>query len=160
MPFKLNTFRGASLRIFRAILLTAALLSPVWAQIDTGGVTGTVKDPSGAMVPGAGLTLKNEATGVLQKTRSMTTGNYVFEAVPAGSYTLTVEASGFKTYVANGLEIHLQAVVTADVSLEVGGAAQTVTVIPEATMLQAEDASLGQTVNSKSMNDKIGRAHV
>ncbi|HKE23106.1 MAG TPA: TonB-dependent receptor [Bryobacteraceae bacterium] len=145
--------RNTRLPLIRAILLAAALISPIRAQIDTGGITGTVKDPSGAMVPGASLTLKNEATGVSQKTRSTTTGNYVFEAVPTGSYSLTVEASGFKTYLATGIEIHVQAVITADVALEVGGAAQTVTVIPEATMLQAEDASLGQTVSSESMND-------
>ena len=117
-----------------------------------GGVTGTVKDPSGALIPAADLTLTNEATGVAQKSRSSSTGTYVFEAVPAGSYALKAEAQGFKTYVAR-MQIHVQSVVTLDVAMAVGAAGQTVTVTPDATMLQAEDASLGQTVSSESMND-------
>jgi hypothetical protein len=57
------------------------------------------------------------------------------------------------TYLSNGLQIHVQSVVTADLTLKVGGATQTITVTPEGTMLQAEDASLGQTISSESMND-------
>src|SRR5690348_3269908 len=104
-----------------AAALTAFLISPsLRAQIDMGGVAGTVKDPTGAVVPNADLTLTNEATAVAQKTRSSSSGTYVFQAVPAGSYQLKVEASGFKTYVATGIQVHVQNVVTADVPLMVG----------------------------------------
>jgi hypothetical protein len=145
--------RRAALVLAGAMLFTVAFPRALRAQIDMGGVTGTVKDPSGALIPGADLTLTNEATGVAQKARSSSTGTYAFEAVPAGAYALKAEAQGFMTYLSTGLQIHVQSVVTADIRLTVGGAAQTITVTPETTMLQAEDASLGQTVSTESMND-------
>ncbi|MGH9618236.1 MAG: carboxypeptidase-like regulatory domain-containing protein [Bryobacteraceae bacterium] len=63
-------------------------------------MTGTLKDPSGAVVPRAQLTLTNHPTGFAQKARSSSTGAYVFASAPVGSYTLKVEASGFKASVA------------------------------------------------------------
>ncbi|MBO0723623.1 MAG: carboxypeptidase regulatory-like domain-containing protein, partial [Blastocatellia bacterium] len=123
------------------------------AQIDRGRVTGTVKDPSGAVVAGAQLTLTNEATGVAQKVGSTSSGSYVFEAVPVGSYILRVEFAGFKTYQATGIQVHVQNVVTADVSLEVGEVSSVVSVTSSAALLQAQDASLGQTISTASVND-------
>lgn len=109
--------RSAIINWFAFVTIFSTTL---WAQIDMGGVTGTIKDPSGAVVAGAQLTLTNGATGVTQKLRSSSGGSYVFEAVPIGSYTLKVEASGFKTYQATGIQVHVQNVVTVDFSLEVG----------------------------------------
>ena len=93
-----------------------------------GGVTGTVTDATGGSVAGAQLTLTNEATNVAQKIRSAPRGSYVFEAVPVGSYTLRVEATRFKTYVATGIQVHVQNTVTADVRLEVGAVSSVVSV--------------------------------
>ena len=69
---------------------------PTWAQIDTGSISGTVKDPSGAIVPDVHITLINDATAVKQKVDSSSTGGYVFEAVPPGTYTLQAATFGFK----------------------------------------------------------------
>jgi len=136
-----------------AILLATAFPTVSHAQIDMGGLAGTIKDPSGSAVPAAVVTLTNEATNVVQKVQSSSTGTYVFEAVPAGSYTLQAEAPGFATYVSHNIDVHVQSVVTIDIALTLGGSSQTVTVMAETAMLQAEDASLGQTVGSESMND-------
>ena len=133
-----------------ALLAAAGLLQ---AQIDMGGVAGTVKDPTGAIVPGATLTLTNEATGVPQKVSSSSRGTYVFEAVPVGTYTLKVERPGFKTYVGSGIQVHVQSVVTADVSLAVGAVNETVNVTAAPPLLQAQDASLGQTIATRPVND-------
>ncbi len=135
--------------VFSAIVF----VMPLCAQIDVGGVTGTIKDPSGGVVPSAQLTLTNEATGVAQKVRSSSGGGYIFQAVPVGSYALKVEAPGFKTYVATGIQVHVQNVVTADVSLVVGSVGNVVSVTSAAPLLQAQDASLGQTISSASVND-------
>ena len=143
----------AILALASAMLLTALFSSPLRAQIDMGGVTGAVKDSTGAMVPGAELTLTNEATTVAQKVRSSSTGSYVFEAVPVGSYVLKVEAPGFKTYVIPGIQVHVQSVVTADVTLSVGALSEVVTVTAAMPLLQAQDASLGQTMSTRSVND-------
>src|SRR5215472_16437023 len=145
---------GRAVLVFAcALFLTVDFSDVLHAQIDMGGLTGTVKDPSGAVIPNVDLTLTNDATGVVQKVRSSSSGTYVFEAVPAGIYRLKAEAQGFITYVATGIELHVQRAVTIDVSLSVGGSAQTITVTPETTMLQSEDASLGQTIGTESMND-------
>ena len=145
--------RHEALVLAGVTLLTIAFPSLLRGQIDMGGVAGTVKDPSGAAVPAAVLTLTNEATNIEQKVHSSSAGTYVFEAVPAGFYTLKVEAQGFATYVTHNIEVHVQRVVTVDIPLTLGGSAQTVTVMAETAMLQAEDASLGQTVGTESMND-------
>lgn len=123
------------------------------AQIDTGSVTGTVKDPTGAVVAGAQCTLTNTATNISQKIKSTSAGAYTFEAVPAGLYSLKVVAPGFKDYLLNGIQVHVQNAVTADVSLQLGSVGQEVTVTSAIPLLQAQDASVGMTINSKMTND-------
>lgn len=139
----------------RALVPIAGLLCSfiLVAQIDVGGVTGTVKDSTGAVIANANLTLTNEATGVAQRVQSSSSGTYVFEAVPVGSYTLKAEVSGFKAYVAARIEVHVQTVITADVALTVGATTETLTVTAAAPLIQAQDASLGQTIDSETMND-------
>lgn len=147
-----NRRQGA--QVLACALLLMSVASPLLrAQIDMGGVAGTVKDPTGGLVPNAVLTLTNEATGVTQKMTSSSSGTYVFDAVPVGSYSLKVEAPGFKTHVANGIQVHVQSVVTADVSLEVGAVNEVVTVTSALPLLQAQDASMGQTIATRPVND-------
>src|ERR1700744_6736117 len=74
-------------------------VTPLFAQVDTGGVTGTVTDSSGAIVPNVTIKLINDATTVVIPTRSTSTGSYSFHAVRPGSYTLQAEASEFQTVV-------------------------------------------------------------
>jgi hypothetical protein len=142
-----------SCAIVSAALLLALFSTPLLAQVDTGGITGTVIDPSGALVAAADVSLANEATGVVQRARSTSTGTYVFQAVPVGSYTLKVEASGFKAYISSGIQVHVQTVITADVALEVGSRTEVVSITAAAPLLQAQDATLGQTVATRSVND-------
>ncbi len=123
------------------------------AQTTMGGVAGTVKDQTGAVVKGAQITLTNQATQVTQTTQSTSTGTYVFASVPVGTYTLRADAAGFKTYVDTGIQIHIQNTVTADVPLVPGAVKQQVMVTSAAPLLQAQDASLGQTIPSVQVND-------
>lgn len=122
-------------------------------QSTAGGVAGTVKDPSGAVVKGATITLTNTATNVVLTTTSSSSGNYVFDNVPVGTYTLKAEASGFRPYVVQGIQVHVQNVVTADVPLRLGQVNQAVTVTSSVPLLQAQDASLGQTISGTDVND-------
>src|ERR1700742_4734003 len=84
-----------------AFLLCAALLAtnPLFAQIDSGGITGTVQDGSGAVVANARITLTNDATSTSAITQSTSTGTYVFSGVKPGPYTIQAEANGFQKYV-------------------------------------------------------------
>ncbi len=139
---------------FACVVLWIGLsFTPLWAQIDVGRVTGTAKDSSGAVVPNAKLTLTNQATGVAQETSSSSSGTYVFMSVPPGFYTLKAQASGFRTYLQQGIEVHVQNTVTADIPFSVGGATDQVTVTSAAPLLQTEDASVGLTVGSTATND-------
>jgi hypothetical protein len=135
-----------------ATLAISLATEPLWAQIDMGSVAGTVKDPAGAVVAHAQLVLTNQETGVARTTRSSSTGTYVFAAVLPGLYTLRAEAPGFSAYVEKDMVVRVQSTVTADVSLVVGGVTQEVTVTTSAPLLQAQSASVGQTVGSIHVN--------
>ncbi|MGA8532254.1 MAG: TonB-dependent receptor [Acidobacteriaceae bacterium] len=142
--------------------LAATVLLALWlflasvglrAQIDTGGVTGTVFDPSGAVVPGAKITLTNVATDTKTITDSTATGTYVFSGVLPGTFRIEAEAKGFSNYEARGVEIHVQQVLTVDVHLSAGNVQQQVTVTAAAPLLQAQNAAVGQTITTQTIND-------
>src|SRR5580658_8196366 len=87
---------------FRPLILAvaAAALAPAgFAQLTNTGIHGSVKDPSGAMVPNAGLTLKDTGTGLEKRTTSAKDGGFVFPDVVAGTYAITAAASGFDTQI-------------------------------------------------------------
>src|SRR5260370_15774905 len=100
-----RTMQCLHMLIFAVLLLSVSSLR---AKIDMGGIAGTIKDPTGALVPSAQLVLTNEATGVAHRTQSSSSGTYVFQAVPAGAYALKVEAPGFKPYLPTRTQVHLQ----------------------------------------------------
>jgi hypothetical protein len=156
---RLNALRaGQASRVFTIgsiLALWIVLLLPIslFAQIATGRLTGTVKDSSGAVVVGATITLTNNGTGVVSTVPSTSTGTYVFEAVNPGTYKLQAVSVGFKSFTSEGVVIHLQQDATVDISLEPGATSERVTVTAAAPLLQAEDASLGQTIDTRTIND-------
>jgi hypothetical protein len=139
---------------FRAVLMIA-FCSQIFAQagIDTGSVTGTVKDPAGALVQGAQCTLTNSATGLTQQAVSTSAGAYSFPYVKVGTYILKVNAKGFEQSAIDGIVVHLGATATEDVSLMLGAGTTTVTVTSAAPLLQAQDATLGMTVTNQMANE-------
>ncbi len=140
--------------ILASLFLLAALLpAAAFAQIDTGGITGTVMDPTGAVVPGVTVTLTNTATGVVQATESTSTGTYSFTTVRPGTYSLQAEARGFQTFIDNGLVVHVQQTLTVNVHFVTGAVSERVTVTAAAPLLQAENAAVGQTVTTQAVND-------
>jgi len=145
-------------RSFLAILCAVLMMAcsgRIFAQagIDMGSVTGTVTDPTGALVQKAQCTLTQQSTGNSLTAVSTTAGAYVFPYVPVGNYTLTVKAKGFKEYVLNGIVVHLGDTVTEDVPLEVGAESISVTVTSAAPLLQAQDAQLGTTIDSTAATE-------
>lgn len=136
-----------------ALLVLLAIAAPVSAQIDTGGITGTVHDSSGAVISGATITLTNDATSVSLTTQSTSTGTYSFTGVQPGAYSVKAEASGFQSYVVHPVLVHVQQVQTIDFPLAAGNVQQTVTVTAATPLLQAESAALGQTITTQTVND-------
>jgi hypothetical protein len=136
-----------------ALLLLSLIPGRLLAQIDTGGVTGTIKDSSGAIVPNARVTLTEKTTNVARSATSTSTGTYVFNGVPPGVYNLEVSAAGFQSAVEHDLAVHVQQVLTVDINLQPGNVQQQVVVTSSTQLLQVENAAVGQTVNSQTLND-------
>src|ERR1035437_2209521 len=134
------------------VLVLASLSAPrLTAQIATGGVTGTVKDSSGAVLPDAVVTLTNTQTGVVQSTRSTSTGSYRFETVPVGDYSLRASHPGFQDVVINNIGVHIQVIQTEDATLTRGTAQQQVTVTAASPLLQAQSATIGTTIGRQEI---------
>ena len=123
------------------------------AQIASGGVTGTVKDASGAVIPDAIVILTNTETGVKQTAQTTATGTYNFTVVPYGHYTLLVQHPGFKDVAITGFDVHVQVVVTEDAAMPTGTAQQTVTVNASTPLLQAQSATIGTTIGHEQIVD-------
>ncbi len=113
-----------------------------------GTIKGTVKDSSGAVVPGASIVVTNTATGTATKAASLANGSYLVNSLQPGTYELAADAAGFKHYVASGFEVHIADNLTLDVPLEVGGASESVTVTTEAPMLRVADAQRGEVIDN------------
>jgi hypothetical protein len=143
--------------ILRSILAVAVLsvlnVAPLQAQVDTGSITGTVTDPSGAVVGGAKVTLTNEGTAATLSTTAGSDGGYKFSPVRIGTYKLDATAQGFKTISQTHVTVDVNANVLVNFKLQTGSVTETVEVTGEVPVLQTQDASVGQVVNSKGVND-------
>lgn len=127
------------------LLVLSASLS-LLAQSDNGSIVGFVKDPSGAVVPKAKVTLKNDATGLARQTTTNDAGYYVVPNLPPGNYTVTVEATGFKKFEGTGNKLDPNSTLSVDVPLQVGSASDTVEVVASAVVLQTESAAVEKLV--------------
>ena len=137
-----------SLSAFFAILLAPRSLR---AQSDLGKISGFVKDPSGATVPNAKVTVRNN-TGVERQVTTNESGYFVITNVPAGLYTMTVEAAGFQKYQTTNNKLDPAADLVIDASLTVGSASQTVEVTGSAVQLQTESASVQKLVTREQID--------
>ena len=115
-----------------------------------GDITGQVGDPSGAGMPNAAVTLTNTSTNTIRQASTNEQGLYSFPSVPPGTYTLKVEHPGFKTATSN-VEVEVQQSVRLDITLQVGEVSQSVEVSAAASLLQAENATLGAVVSNASI---------
>ena len=133
------------------VVLAVSVLAatPVRAQIGgSGSIQGTVLDNSGAVVPGATVTATNVATGVATTRVTTAAGVYAVSPLPPGEYRVEVRLEGFQPYVRETVLVDALAVVGLNVTLEVGGLAQEVTVSAESPTLRTADARLGQTIRN------------
>src|SRR5579883_2110003 len=120
----------------------------VFAQTDRGTITGTVADSTSAVIPGANVTATNTQTTSKYETVSTETGNYTLTQLPVGTYNLTVELPGFKKYLRQGVTVLSSTTVRIDVPLEVGGAAEEVTVNADAPLLRTEGGDVSHTITT------------
>jgi hypothetical protein len=118
-----------------------------------GEITGRVTDPSGAVIPGASVTLTNVSTNAARNSITAEGGTYTFPSIPPAMYRLRTELPGFKTAVSDPFEVQVQQVVRLDVVLQVGQVSDTVEVAATADLLQAETATVGTVVENKIITE-------
>ncbi len=119
-----------------------------FAQFETATVLGTVKDPTGAVITGAKVTLENVKTGVTTVAQSNDAGNFDFVTVAPGTYRVRAEASGFKITATEEFTVTVSARQRVDVNLAVGDMTQTVSVSGAAAVLETESSDRGQVINN------------
>jgi hypothetical protein len=134
-------------------LATILVVSNVGAQQITGSIRGTVMDPSGAVVQGAGVSAKQLETGLTRAATTDHQGDYVLVELPVGHYRLEVRAKDFETYVQEGISLDVNETATVPVHLVVGLASQQVQVQADAELIQTSVSSLGQTVMQREILD-------
>jgi hypothetical protein len=118
-----------------------------------GTVSGEISDSSGAVVPGAKVTLLDQQKGYHFSTTSDNTGRYLFASVPPGLYSVSAELEGFQKAERTGITLNVSENATANLSLSIATAQQTVQVEAAGEVLQTEDAATGQVVNRRFIND-------
>ena len=152
--FEFTLGRGESSmnRIQTAVMFFATLAVAV-AQTDRGTITGTILDPSGAVITSASIEAKNVANGQVYTGASTQTGNYTLGQLPPGSYELNVNVQGFKRYIRTGLDLAPTQVMRIDVALEVGTSVEQITVNAEASLLKTETSDVSQTVTGQRINE-------
>ncbi len=146
-----NTFRPAS-RSFRncAVFLLLLLLPAVYcpAQFDSAEVLGAVKDPSGAVVPGAKVVLTDPAKGLTVTRQADESGNYDFTNVQPGEYTVNVQAAGFSSSITDRFAVSVGARQRVDIGLRLGANTESVTVSGAASQLETDTSDRGQTIQA------------
>src|SRR3989441_6737492 len=141
----------AVIRLSRMLTVILALSLPSLAQIQNGQFTGVVMDPSGAVIPGATLTIKNLDTGLALTTISNDSGLYTAREVPVGHYKITAGARGFKTVIKTELILNAGTIQRVDFELPIGGQVETVEVVGGAIPVNTESAKLSETVDAKQI---------
>ena len=135
----------------RALLVASSLLAcfSVAAQTTSTEILGTVTDATGALVPGAKVTLVRVATGERRLMSTTSTGDYSFPLIETGEYMVTVAKEGFTTQEKTAIEVQLQQKARVNFELTVGTATQTVAVLASGVELKTDDAAVGQVVENK-----------
>ncbi|MGC2404042.1 MAG: TonB-dependent receptor [Acidobacteriaceae bacterium] len=123
------------------------------AQIASAELAGTVLDASGSAIPNATITATNVDTSVVHSTISGKNGDYVLTDLPPGNYTLTVEAAGFRKLEQTGVGLQVNQQSRVDLPLQVGQAAETVSVTGHPPLLENESSSVGTVINQQLVNE-------
>ena len=144
------------MRIIRFLLAPRLLVAVVFfvccsslhAQYDNGSLVGTIRDASGAAIPGVVVTITNNATSVASKTTTNSEGDYEVPSLHVGVYTISASSGGFTDAVANNITISVGGRQRIDLSLRIGGTETMVEVTDVALQLETETSERGQTITN------------
>jgi Carboxypeptidase regulatory-like domain len=135
--------------ICRAAMLTVSFALIAYSQVERASIVGTLRDPSGSVVPGVTVRVVNEGTNTTTTLTTDAAGEYSASNLTPGNYTIEAEKSGFTRRVYRNFTVQVAQVARLDITLEVGAVEQTVEVTTQAPLLQTENASVGQVISER-----------
>jgi hypothetical protein len=150
---KVSTFVCSVMLAGIAFAMMLAVPRVANAQVLYGSVVGHVADPSGAAVPGAKVTLTNQGTNIQTTATTNTSGDYTFSTIVAGTYTLQINKQGFQAYRRTGVEVTINAVSRADVTLSLGAVTQTVEVTSARPLLQTDTSEVHTNIDAPALSN-------
>ncbi|MGH9617243.1 MAG: carboxypeptidase regulatory-like domain-containing protein, partial [Acidobacteriaceae bacterium] len=139
--------------ILAGIIFSLLVAVPGLAQVESGRVVGNVQDPTGAVILGAAVTVKNTVTGIEQHVLTNNNGEFVVTYLPPGTYTVAVEHGGYKRAEQAPFQLNVNQVVSVKITLEVGAVSQVVRVTGAPPLLESQTSSLGQVVGGRTIRD-------
>jgi len=137
-------------RLALAVCIGLAACLVTWGAV-TGRISGTVKDPTGAVTPNAQVTVLETLTGIKSSTVTDAAGFYSFPSLPVGHYDLEVKTTGFKDFKQTGLILDVNTALTVDIPLELGEASQEVTVNAAAVQVETTNTQMGEVITDTKM---------
>src|SRR6185295_11965464 len=149
MRMRALLFRGCLL----ALALTAALATSVAAQVDTGTLSGTIKDESGGVLPGATVTITHEGQGLTLTSVTRQDGTYIFTPIRTGAYSVEVDFPGFRKGIRKGLTVGIQENVRVDFTLQTGVVSEEIVVTAQSPLLQTGSGTVGETLKSETIEN-------
>ncbi len=145
-----TSFVGGLVKLAMAMAVLFAVTAVAFAQ-SSGTIQGTVTDPSGAAVPHAAVVVRNQQTGVEFRTQTDSAGNYLVPGLLPGVYEITVTASGFRKFIARGVNLNVASTVLENAHLLVGQASQEVVVSGGAPLVNTTSPAMSQVINQKTV---------
>ncbi|HJZ74961.1 MAG TPA: TonB-dependent receptor [Vicinamibacterales bacterium] len=140
-------------RCLSSLAFTALLSAPAFAQVDTGTITGIVKDQQGGVLPGATVTITHEGQALTLTTVTREDGTYIFTPIRTGAYRIEIEFPGFSKGVRQGVTVGIQEQVRVDFDLQPGAISEQVLVTAESPVLQTGSGSVGETLKSETIEN-------
>jgi Carboxypeptidase regulatory-like domain/TonB-dependent Receptor Plug Domain len=135
------------------IACVVLLLAPMYGQKITGTISGSITDPSGAVVANASVTALNTATGASRTATSTSSGEFTIPELAPATYKVTVKAPNFKESVVNDVVVHTSSTAFVNAKLEVGGATEVMEVNANALQVQTDSAALGEVVEAQQVKE-------
>ncbi|MBV8051568.1 MAG: TonB-dependent receptor, partial [Acidobacteriaceae bacterium] len=145
-----------TLKLLFGILLVFAVFTLYQAHsqtAETGAISGTISDSSGAVLSGASVRITNVATGETRQAASQDNGRYTVPLVPPGTYTVEVAKSGFTTALNSGMRVDVAEVARLDVVMKVGEVVEKINVEASPTLVQTESSTVGRVVDEEAMEN-------
>ena len=134
-------------RLGTLVLVLLLAVGTVWGGV-TASISGTVTDPTGAVVPGASVTALNTDTGISTSTQTNTQGFYSFPVLPTGKYEVTIRAAGFEEYRQTDLVLDVNNALRIDAAMKVGAVTQEVSVSATAVHVDTSNTQMGEVIGT------------